>query len=134
MSPPDLGSKTALAGIAGVILFALGLFQLYSKPPQEDDSNPGIVQSLLRFCYSCFLKPHSAGTKGTQQDALESFYSSQASIYDVTRKTLLKGREDMLALVAAQLKSKAEKDGESFEGKRVWVDVSFQYHLDNGSA
>jgi hypothetical protein len=32
----------------------------------------------LLFCYSCFLKPHSSGAKGGQQDALESFYAGQA--------------------------------------------------------
>jgi betaine lipid synthase len=43
--------------------------------------------------------------------------------YDVTRKALLKGREDLLALAAAQLRFKAEKQGESAKRKRIWVDV-----------
>lgn len=43
--------------------------------------------------------------------------------YDVTRKALLKGREDMLALAAAQLRAKAEKLDGSAARKRIWVDV-----------
>lgn len=41
----------------------------------------------------------------------------------MTRKALLKGREDMLALAAAQLRFKAEKQTESAKRKRIWVDV-----------
>jgi betaine lipid synthase len=47
----------------------------------------------------------------------------------VTRKTLLKGREDMLALVAAQLRAKAEKQDGSAGRKRIWVDVGFPIYL-----
>jgi betaine lipid synthase len=126
--PPDINPKLILAGIATVVFFAIGLTQRSpSKKSQDgdDDENPGFAKSALLFCYSCFLKPHSDSAKGNQQDALESFYSSQAGVYDVTRKTLLKGREDMLALVAAQLQFKAEKDGKKPQRKRVWVDVGF---------
>ena len=45
--------------------------------------------------------------------------------YDVTRKALLKGREDMLALAAAQLQSKAEKRDSGAQRNRIWVDVGF---------
>lgn len=76
------------------------------------------------FAYNCFLKPFTAtsekGTKGGQQDALESFYKGQATIYDATRSRLLRGREEMLALAAAQLRMRNSKEG--FR-KRVWVDV-----------
>ena len=111
----------------------------------EVDNSPNTLKSFLLFCYSCFLKPHAkAGTTGTQQDALESFYGSQAGIYDATRGTLLKGREDMLALVAAQLQLRygpgpgpglnLEEEDEGQDGgatkaetgirtKPVWVDV-----------
>lgn len=41
----------------------------------------------------------------------------------MTRKALLKGREDMLALAASQLRFKAEKDENGAEKKRIWVDV-----------
>lgn len=106
---------------------------------EVEDNSPSSLKSLLLFCYSCFLKPHTtAGTTGTQQDALESFYGSQAGIYDATRGTLLKGREDMLALVAAQLRYRFElglgggggggqQDGKKAGGgtgrKPIWVDV-----------
>jgi betaine lipid synthase len=125
--PQEFGPKMLFAGLASVVLFALGLSKLSNKSnaPQSDE-NPGLFRSLLLFCYSCFLKPHGGDAKGDQQDALESFYSSQAGVYDVTRKTLLKGREDMLALVAAQLQFKGEKNSKKAEEpvrKRVWVDV-----------
>lgn len=110
---------------------------------EEMDNNPNSLKSLLLFCYSCFFKPHAkAGTTETQQDALESFYRSQADIYDATRGTLLKGREDMLAMVAAQLRWKfdeagpglglvgietGQKDEKRPQGtgrkKPIWVDV-----------
>ena len=73
------------------------------------------------FAYTCFLKPHSGDRTGNQQDALESFYSSQASIYDVTRSKLLQGREDMLALVAAQVKSRRASG--QISKKPIWVDI-----------
>jgi betaine lipid synthase len=73
------------------------------------------------FIYSCFLKPHSGDGSGNQQDALESFYSSQASVYDATRTRLLQGREDMLSLVAAQMKQRRET-GQIAE-KPIWVDI-----------
>ena len=60
------------------------------------------------------------------QDALESFYSSQADVYDVTRSKLLKGREDMLALAAAQLLVKAEKCEKGPSKRRIWVDVRLE--------
>ncbi|KAK1755234.1 hypothetical protein QBC47DRAFT_212254 [Echria macrotheca] len=129
ITPPGLDPKLFFAGISGVVLFAIGLFQLSHQQPQGDGHNnkeePNFLKSVLLFCYSCFLKPHpKTGAKGTQQDALEAFYSGQAGIYDATRKTLLKGREDMLALVAAQLRFKADKsNGGLANGKRIWVDV-----------
>ena|SRR5437762_10351624 len=69
-----------------------------------------------------FLKPFS--DVGSREDALESFYKNQASVYDVTRSRLLKGREDMLCLAAAQLKYRELKDGT--KKKRIWVDVSLE--------
>jgi betaine lipid synthase len=126
--PPDIAPNQLLAGIAGVAIFAFGLSQLYTQSNQKSDDGPGLFKSLLLFCYSCFIKPHAASDeRGSQQAHLEGFYSSQAKIYDKTRKTLLKGREDMLALVAAQLRFKAEKDKTGKRGhgkqKRIWVDV-----------
>ena len=55
--------------------------------------------------------------------ALESFYKAQAGVYDATRRSLLRGREDMLGLVAAQLVQKAASE-RTHDPKRIWVDVS----------
>ncbi|KAG9743367.1 hypothetical protein KCU71_g4284, partial [Aureobasidium melanogenum] len=74
-----------------------------------------------KFAYSCFLKPHTGDTTGSQQDALESFYKTQAGIYDVTRSRLLRGREDMLAMAAAQLRFQLEQG--QYPRKPIWVDV-----------
>lgn len=125
ISPPELDNKIIYAGIAGVFCFALGLSRVFASTRSEGtaaNETPGLVRSLLLFAYGCFLKPHGGDGKGTQQDALESFYKAQAGIYDSTRSTLLKGREDMLALVAAQLEAKSDKNGLP-RPKRVWVDV-----------
>ncbi|KAK4218259.1 hypothetical protein QBC37DRAFT_437525 [Rhypophila decipiens] len=124
ISPPDLGPKLVISGICGVVLLALYHSLTYEKPSKKDgEQKPGHLKSILVFCYSCFLKPHSAGSNDTQQAALESFYSTQADVYDTTRKTLLKGREDMLALVAAQLLAKAGKNERARQKKCIWVDV-----------
>ncbi|KAK5723099.1 hypothetical protein LTR17_013969 [Elasticomyces elasticus] len=79
------------------------------------------LQPFLTFAYSCFFKPHTGDGTGNQQDALESFYSSQASVYDATRSKLLQGREDMLALVAAQVKHRREQG--QITQKPIWVDI-----------
>lgn len=124
--PPDIGPKLLFAGIAGVACIAIGFSRLLPMSNKTDES-PSLVRSIFLFCYSCFLKPHKGDGKGTQQDALESFYKAQAGVYDSTRKTLLRGREDMLALVAAQLKSRAENGGRRRGKKIVWVDVGAKY-------
>ncbi|KAK0747930.1 hypothetical protein B0T21DRAFT_406491 [Apiosordaria backusii] len=127
--PPGFDIHTIFAGITGGLLFIAGLLQLSNKKySQKRDRNhqhdePGLIRALFLFCYTCFFKPHSGSSKASQQGALESFYASQAAVYDVTRKILLKGREDMLALAAAQLLHKAEKEGRNAKNKRIWVDV-----------
>lgn len=125
--PPDVDSKIFFAGIAGVFCFAIGLSRVLASTSSESnkDDSPGLTRSLLLFAYGCFLKPHEGNGNGTQQDALESFYRAQAGVYDSTRRALLKGREDMLALVAAQLQAKHETRGVKGDkkAKRVWVDV-----------
>ena len=126
--PPDIGPKLLFASIAGVACIAIGLSRLLPKSNKTDES-PSLVRSIFLFCYSCFLKPHKGDGKGTQQDALESFYKTQAGVYDSTRKTLLRGREDMLALVAAQLKSRAQNGGRRKGKKTVWVDVGINKYL-----
>ncbi|KAI1405468.1 hypothetical protein F4819DRAFT_425538 [Hypoxylon fuscum] len=117
--PPDPHSKIYLAGIAVFLLVGICYSTLLLKKPKGSES-PSLLQSLWLFFYSCFLKPHNGDSNGTQQDALESFYKTQAGAYDATRKALLKGREDMLALAAAQLVHRA-KNGD--EKRRIWVDV-----------
>lgn len=139
ITPPDVDSKLIFAGLAVLLSAAIGITKYSSSssssPEKTDDRQPSLVRSVLLFCYSCFIKPHSSKGKGkgTQQDALESFYETQAGVYDVTRKTLLKGREDMLALVAAQLahrwsvedRAAKKNSGNNSDprSKRIWVDV-----------
>ena len=100
-------------------------FSLLAKSTKSDES-PSLLGSLWLFIYSCFLKPHDGDAKRNQQDALESFYKGQAGAYDATRKPLLKGREDMLALAAAQLMYRAQSGDQTASGnkRRIWVDVS----------
>jgi len=73
------------------------------------------VRSLTLFCWACFFKPFAKNDHGnSHQSALESFYRSQASIYDSSRGVLLKGREKALQLAASHLKKSS---------KLVWIDV-----------
>ncbi|KAI0099213.1 S-adenosyl-L-methionine-dependent methyltransferase [Nemania sp. FL0031] len=116
----DLELKIFLLGI-GVFLLAGTCFSVISTIKAKDNENPNLIQSLWLFFYSCFLKPHDGDTKGNQQNALESFYKSQAGAYDATRKRLLRGREDMLALAAAQLSLKAKTA--DLKAKNIWVDI-----------
>ncbi|KAK1984609.1 hypothetical protein LZ30DRAFT_585759 [Colletotrichum cereale] len=122
--PLDLDLKTTFAGLSAVALSGLLFSKLLSKDDAERNGSeaPSLLKSFLLFFYSCFIKPHSGDKKGTQQDALESFYKKQAGAYDATRKVLLQGREDMLALVAAQLKAKGRLNKRG-KAKRIWVDV-----------
>lgn len=114
-----------------VELFILGSFLFVTSLALYLILNYGKPYAI--FFYNCFLKPFSGkkstgrgSTPNTQQDALESFYKGQATIYDATRGHLLKGREEMLALAAAQLQLRAEKrpNGRSIiESRPVWVDI-----------
>ncbi|KAK7430164.1 hypothetical protein QQZ08_003349 [Neonectria magnoliae] len=114
----SLGSvQTLLAGMVAAAFSTLCLSYVFGG---KQDESPGVIKSFCLFFYSSFIKPHQGGSKGNQQDALESFYKKQAGAYDATRKVLLRGREDMLALVAAQLQAKAVNNSET---KRVWVDI-----------
>ncbi|KAI8629646.1 S-adenosyl-L-methionine-dependent methyltransferase [Xylariaceae sp. FL1651] len=119
--PLNLELKIFLAGIGVFLLVGTCLSTLFTKKT-KDNENPDLIQSLWLFFYSCFLKPHNGDSKGNQQDALESFYKTQAGAYDATRKALLKGREDMLALAAAQLVLKAKK-ADLKNTKKIWVDI-----------
>ncbi|KAJ5044962.1 hypothetical protein NUH16_001772 [Penicillium rubens] len=108
-------------GAAAVLVFALVGLVLFVSSQQIKVANTG-VGPYLKFIWANFLKPHDKKAGG-QQDALESFYKTQAAIYDATRRRLLCGREDMLGLVAAQMKYKVTNK-EVKSGKAVWVDVS----------
>ncbi|GAW27154.1 putative 3-amino-3-carboxypropyl transferase protein [Rosellinia necatrix] len=117
---PRLELNIFLIGI-GVFLLAGTCYSLISARKAQDGENPTLIRSLWLFFYSCFIKPHKGDSKGNQQDALESFYKSQAGAYDATRKGLLKGREDMLALAAAQLQLRIKPVDSN--AKNIWVDI-----------
>ncbi|KAK3203243.1 hypothetical protein GRF29_112g627140 [Pseudopithomyces chartarum] len=114
--PKDPFNLVVLA-IGVLSVFLIATFAVAFKPKGET----GTVQAYLKFIYACFLKPHTGDRNGDQQDALESFYKAQADIYDATRTRLLRGREDMLGLVAAQLKHRCEAG--LISQRPVWVDI-----------
>lgn len=110
-------SVASIGGIVFVLAWIL-LFFTELSTFQKLYNNAGY---LAQFVYACLFKPHTGDGTGSQQDALESFYKSQASIYDATRSRLLQGREDMLALVAAQVKHR-QGTGQATT-KPIWVDI-----------
>ncbi|QDS75241.1 hypothetical protein FKW77_000464 [Venturia effusa] len=116
----DPFSKVLLAGLL-VLLFVSFIFLISFVKAPDFLSLPEAVLSYTKFFYACFLKPHSGDGSGNQQDALESFYKAQAAAYDATRSRLLHGRENMLGLVAAQLKMKVDECKP--KAKPVWIDI-----------
>jgi betaine lipid synthase len=123
-----LAGTSFWAPLLGVALLLWCLWKIiypFTIQKQESDERPpGRLRSFLLFIYGSFIKPHTGDDEGyKQQAALESFYKSQASVYDATRKKLLCGREDMLGIVAAQLLHR-ERNGSSTSTERIWVDVS----------
>jgi hypothetical protein len=122
--PKDPHTQIIIVGATLVLLIGVIFAVTFQKSKKEDEENPSGFNSFLRFFYASFLKPHTGDGLGEgQQAALESFYKAQAGVYDATRKRLLRGREDMLGLVAAQLVQKAAEE-RSHDPKRIWVDVS----------
>ncbi|KAF9888921.1 hypothetical protein FE257_008090 [Aspergillus nanangensis] len=119
----DLDFIKAFAGFSAIVIGSLLVSKFIPRQKSNSKKPLNAVTPFLLFFYSCFIKPHRGNKKGTQQDALESFYEKQASAYDATRKILLQGREDMLALVAAQLKTRGKSHSKGAESGRVWVDV-----------
>lgn len=117
----DPFSKVLFAGLL-LLLFVSFIFLFSFVEAPKFLSLPETVLSYTKFFYGCFLKPHSGDGSGNQQDALESFYKAQAAAYDTTRSRLLHGRENMLGLVAAQLKLKVDEFKP--KAKPVWIDVS----------
>ncbi|WEW59111.1 hypothetical protein PRK78_004580 [Emydomyces testavorans] len=111
-----------LAVLASAIIgFILLIFVLNIRKPKADPNNSLI--SYATFFYANFLKPCGHSDSRGQKYALESFYKTQANIYDSTRKRLLRGREDMLRLLAAQLEFKmGQRKGQ--QKRLIWVDVS----------
>ncbi|KAE8443270.1 hypothetical protein EG329_002058 [Mollisiaceae sp. DMI_Dod_QoI] len=120
--PKDPHTQIIFAGATIVVLIGIIFTATLHSPKKEDDENPSAFNSFLRFFYASFLKPHTGDVGNGQQDALESFYKAQAGVYDATRKSLLRGREDMLGLVAAQMVQKAAKE-RTHDTKRIWVDI-----------
>jgi hypothetical protein len=81
------------------------------------------VSRLIQFAWCCFFKPVRGSS---QSENLDSFYTAQADIYDATRTALLKGRETMLQLAAAELKARYEVTPSSpnmMRQPRIWVDM-----------
>jgi len=112
-----------MIGIAIVFLVvALLAYLSFGFTDFKSDKAGDAVKHFAQFAYSCFFKPHTGDGSGNQQDALESFYKSQANIYDATRSRLLQGREDMLALLAAQVKHRVAT-GQIPNKKPIWVDI-----------
>ncbi|KAK8151531.1 hypothetical protein IWX90DRAFT_94699 [Phyllosticta citrichinensis] len=108
--------------LLALVLFVLLVFLYALRDTQDTRQKPSnSLRAYIRFVWGCFLKPHTGDGTRNQQDALESFYQAQASVYDATRARLLSGRDDMLALVAAQLKYKV--DAGILPGKPIWIDI-----------
>ena len=112
----QISLATVLLVIIVLTYFTLSFTELETARKLFKASN-----TVYTFAWNCFLKPHTGDGSGNQQDALESFYKSQASIYDATRSKLLDGRENMLGLVAAQVKHQAQTG--QLSRKPIWVDV-----------
>ncbi|KEF58881.1 uncharacterized protein A1O9_03724 [Exophiala aquamarina CBS 119918] len=115
----DFQLDIALIGMGAFVLVTVLSCFLYSLGKRLSLGKLSL-HPYLRFAYVSFFKPHDAKKDAGQQSALESFYSAQAGVYDATRKRLLQGREDMLAILVAKLQSKAPS-GENH--KPVWYDV-----------
>jgi betaine lipid synthase len=121
----DPHSLIISVGVTLVLLISI-VFAITFWRAEKGKEEQSTFLSFLRFFYASFLKPHTGdGTGNGQQDALESFYKAQAGVYDATRKRLLRGREDMLELVAAQLVNKAANE-RTHDTKRIWVDVRIE--------
>ncbi|KAI9764843.1 MAG: hypothetical protein M1840_007989 [Geoglossum simile] len=99
--------------VLAVAIFATVLFS-----SKDDSGYLHTLNSYLTFFYASFLKPRSGDS---QQDAMESFYEIQARAYDTSRRKLLRGREDMLGLAAAQLKLRVEQS--CVNSRPIWVDI-----------
>ncbi|KAK7057273.1 hypothetical protein R3P38DRAFT_3384712 [Favolaschia claudopus] len=99
--------KLALPTPTLLLLACLAFYVLRSR----------LLRPYLKFIWHCFLRPIGAVD---QKSRLDNFYQGQADVYDTTRNGLLRGRNTMLALSAAHLKSIRSAE----PGKRlVWIDM-----------
>lgn len=117
----DLKVQIALAAVVVSVIALTVFFRAWQRVGTRSTSLSAF-EAYTKFCWNCFFQPHTIKTNHGQQDALESFYKAQASIYDATRVRLLRGREDMLGLVAAQVKRRVIN--QDLPRKSVWIDVS----------
>ncbi|KAJ7680239.1 hypothetical protein DFH06DRAFT_408282 [Mycena polygramma] len=76
-----------------------------------------VLRPYLKFIWHCFLRPIGLDD---QKARLEKFYEGQADVYDATRDGLLRGRNTMLSLSAAHLKSLRAA---SPQRRLVWLDI-----------
>ena len=67
-----------IAVVAFAIFALVALVQLLSNKQIKVNMDKGVL-TYVKFVYATFLKPHDKGASG-QQDALESFYSTQVRI------------------------------------------------------
>ncbi|OJD10524.1 hypothetical protein AJ78_08491 [Emergomyces pasteurianus Ep9510] len=111
-----------IAAAAVFVVAVVSSVLLYVLRTPKDIKHKSAIYTYAKFFYANFVKPHECGGEGGQQLALEGFYKTQAAVYDATRKRLLRGREDMLGLLAAQLKYKKEKTQAQWQ-RPIWVDV-----------
>ncbi|KAI9808195.1 MAG: hypothetical protein M1825_004652 [Sarcosagium campestre] len=107
--------------LAIIVLLALAFSTLTYPSLKGVQDVSEFLQNYWRFFRASFLKSHARDQTGGQQGALENFYKSQAQAYDATRKRLLRGREEMLILVAAQIHYAF--DSRSDEDRPVWIDL-----------
>jgi hypothetical protein len=99
----------------------LGVFALISATISLLAWQSRFARSILKFAWNCFLKP----VRGKSQlERLNSFYAGQADVYDDTRGGLLKGRENMLRLVAAHVKTQEKvRRHTRKESPKIWIDI-----------
>ncbi|KAM5436857.1 hypothetical protein McanMca71_001974 [Microsporum canis] len=116
---------------ASFLMYCRFVYANFIKPlhtPSSAGATSGQQQALENFYQTQVLpyhhqRPHHGSTHAGDDDEtyqrLVLTLCEQASVYDATRRRLLRGREDMLGLLAAQVGLKmASKDH-----KPIWVDI-----------
>lgn len=108
---PQLGMSTCFAYACLIFALVAGAFIGSSR-----------VKNFALFVYACFFQTIDGNS---QSDRLESFYKSQAHVYDQTRTNLLAGRKDMLRLVAGHVRHSLSKRKPSQKNVKdlIWVDI-----------